>query len=88
MEYNNVLTDKQKDFLKVYKPLSKYITNFNECNQITDILSLKELNFQELMAIRNSVVLFYTELIKTDEKECMTSLMSVTAVIDNFIYNI
>lgn len=83
------LTNEQIDFLKTYCPSDEHITSWNECNLITDKLALKGISTDELRSIRNSVVRLYSELRKTDSKiDYMLSMMSVTAVIDNHMYNI
>lgn len=84
-----------KTFLKGYMPEDKYFTSFDEIETIEKTLELKGKTFDEVQAIRNTVVLYYDYLM---ENECETNgrtdawwnfntaMMSVTAAIDNFLY--
>ena len=76
---------KQIDFLNSYCPMSRFITTNNECNLIIEILGLQSLTLFEMSACRNEVVKFYSDKMKkgiTDD--IMSSLQSVTAVIDHY----
>ena len=78
-------------FLKSYSPKEKHITSLKEIRLIEDKLNID--NYRDnLRALRNSVVQFYDELIHEDPTNrnmvyaYMESMMSVTAVIDNYAY--
>ena len=79
------------NFLKEYSPEEKNITSLKEIRLIEDKLNID--NYRDnLRALRNSVVQFYDELIDEDPNNkdmmyaYMESMMSVTAVIDNYAY--
>ena len=78
-------------FLKEYSPEEKHITSLNEIRLIEDKLNIAKYS-NNLRALRNSVVQFYDELINEDPTNrnmvyaYMESMMSVTAVIDNYAY--
>ena len=82
-------------FLKEYSPEEKHITSLKEIRLIEDKLNIakymKEYS-NNLRALRNSVVQLYNELINEDPTnrnkvyDYMESMMSVTAVIDNYAY--
>ena len=84
------LTSDMKNFLKGYSPKEEHFTSINEIRLVEDNLNID--NYKDnLVALRNSVVLFYDELIGdgSDRKRThafMESLMSVTAVIDNYAH--
>ena len=79
------------NFLKEYSPEEKHITSFKEIRLIEDKLNIDNYR-NNLRALRNSVVQFYDELIDEDPNNrdmmyaYMESMMSVTAVIDNYAY--
>ena len=78
-------------FLKEYSPKEKHITSLKEIRLIEDKLNIAKYS-NNLRALRNSVVQFYDELIDEDPNNrdmmyaYMESMMSVTAVIDNYAY--
>ena len=78
-------------FLKSYLPKEKHITSLKEIRLIEDKLNIAKYS-DNLRALRNSVVQFYDELIDEDPNNTdmmyayMESMMSVTAVIDNYAY--
>ena len=78
-------------FLKKYSPEEKHITSLKEIRLIEDKLNIDNYR-NNLRALRNSVVQFYDELIDEDPNNrdmmyaYMESMMSVTAVIDNYAY--
>ena len=78
-------------FLKEYSPEEKHITSLKEIRLIEDKLNIAKYS-NNLRALRNSVVQFYNELINEDPTNrnmvyaYMESMMSVTAVIDNYAY--
>ena len=94
MEFKN----EQIEFLTRYCPKDDFFTSSEEIEIIRNNLELLGKTIDELRAIRNSVVKFYTKLkdnelnIKgkhTDEFwKFHTAMMSVTAVIDNYIYKL
>ena len=79
------------NFLKEYSPEEKHITSLKEIRLIEDKLNIDNYR-NNLKALRNSVVQFYNELIDEDPNNrdmmyaYMESMMSVTAVIDNYAY--
>lgn len=79
------------NFLKEYSPEEKHITSLKEIRLIEDKLNIDNYR-NNLRALRNSVVQFYDELIDEDSNNkdmtyaYMESMMSVTAVIDNYAY--
>ena len=78
-------------FLKGYSPEEKHITSLKEIRLIEDELNIAKYS-NNLRALRNSVVQFYDERINEDPTNrnmvyaYMESMMSVTAVIDNYAY--
>ena len=78
-------------FLKEYSPEEKHITSLKEIRLIEDKLNIAKYS-NDLRALRNSVVQLYDELINEDPTNrnmvyaYMESMMSVTAVIDNYAY--
>lgn len=78
-------------FLKEYSPEEKHITSLKEIILIEDKLNIAKYS-NNLIALRNSVVQLYDELINEDPTnrnkvyDYMESMMSVTAVIDNYTY--
>lgn len=79
-----VLTSEVENFLKGYQPEDMFFTSEEEMETIEKTLRLSECsNVEEARAMRNAVVLFYT--IHSEEVEdYMTSMQSVTAVIDYY----
>jgi len=78
-------------FLKGYSPKEKHFTSLEEIRLVEDKLNIS--NYRDnLRALRNSVVQFYDELIDENPNDrdmtyaYMESMMSVTAVIDNYAY--
>ena len=86
------LTPDMKTFLKGYSPKAKHFTSIEEIRFVEDNLNIANYR-NSLQALRNSVVEFYDELIDENPNDrnmtyhYMESMMSVTAVIDNYIYN-
>ena len=85
------LTPDMKTFLKWYSPKEKHFTSIEEIRLVEDNLNI--VNYRNnLQALRNSVVQFYDELIDENPNDrnmtydYMKSMMSVTAIIDNYIY--
>ena len=84
------LTSDMKNFLKEYSPKEKHFTSIKEIRLIEDKLNVPNYS-DNLVALRNSVVFFYDELIghgsdRDRTYAFMESMMSVTAVIDNYAY--
>lgn len=97
MEFPTVeFRNEQIEFLTGYCPEDDFFTSNKEIEIVANNLELSEKTTDELRAIRNSVVKFYTELEdnefniegkRTDKFwKFHTAMMSVTAVIDNYIY--
>ena len=84
------LTSDMKTFLKGYSPKEEHFTSIKEIRLVEDNLDID--NYKDnLVALRNSVVLFYDELIgdgsdRERTHAVMESMMSVTAVIDNYAH--
>ena len=78
-------------FLKEYSPKEKHITSLKEIRLIEDKLNIAKYS-NNLRALRNSVVQLYDDLMNEDPTnrnmvyDYMESMMSITAVIDNYIY--
>lgn len=86
------LTSDMKNFLKGYSPKEEHFTSIEEIHLVEDNLNIPNYS-DNLRALRNSVVQFYDELIgdgaDKDLRYAYTeSMMSVTAVIDNYVYKI
>ena len=85
------LTSDMKTFLKGYSPKEKHFTSIEEIRLVEDNLNITNYR-NNLQALRNSVVQFYDELIDENPNDrnmtytYMESMMSVTAIIDNYIY--
>lgn len=84
-----------KQFLKGYMPADKYFTSFEEIELVENKLGLKGLSREEIGAVRNTVVLFYDNLMDNEFElngrteiyyDFVTAMQSVTGVIDNYIY--
>ena len=75
---------KQINFLNSYCPKNRFFTTNDECNLIIEILGLKCLTLYEMSACRNEVVKFYSDKMKRFNEDIMSSLQSVTAVIDHY----
>lgn len=85
------LTPEMKLFLKGYSPKEKHFTSLEEIRLVEDKLNVESYR-GSLRALRNSVVQFYDELMDENPTDrdmtyaYMESMMSVTAVIDNYAY--
>ena len=84
------LTSDMKTFLKGYSPKEEHFTSIKEIRLVEDNLNIADYS-DNLVALRNSVVLFYDELIGDGSDRNLTyafmeSMMSVTAVIDNYAH--
>ena len=85
------LTSDMKTFLKGYSPKEKHFTSIEEIRLVEDNINIANYR-NNLQALRNSVVQFYDELIDENPNDrnmtydYMESMMSVTAIIDNYIY--
>ena len=84
------LTSEMRVFLKGYSPKEKHFTSLEEIRLVEDNLNIEEYK-NNLTALRNTVVQFYDELIGDGSDRNLTyafmeSMMSVTAVIDNYKY--
>lgn len=84
-----------KSFLKGYMPADKYFTSFEEIELVENQFGLKGLSREEIDAVRNTVVMFYNNLMDNELEfngrteqyyNFITAMQSVTAVIDNYIY--
>ena len=76
-------------------PADKYFTSFEEIELVENKLGLKGLSREEIDAVRNTVVMFYDNLIDNEFElngrteiyyDFVTAMQSVTGVIDNYIY--
>ena len=84
------LTSDMKNFLKDYSPKEEHFTSIEEIRLVENNLNIANYS-NNLIALRNSVVLLYDELIgdgsdRERTHALMESMMSVTAVIDNYAY--
>ena len=85
------LTTDMKTFLKGYSPKEKHFTSIEEIRLVEDNLNIANYR-NSIQALRNSVVEFYDELIDENPNDrnmtynYMESMMSVTAVIDNYAH--
>lgn len=84
-----------KTFLKGYMPEDKHFTSFDEIEMIEEKLSLHGKTADEVNTIRNTVVLFYDNLMDNEFDNngrseiwynYMISMQSVTTAIDNYLY--
>lgn len=96
------LSDRVKTFLKTFTPESDFFTTASEMDLVEFVLQVHKYTQEEdIRALRNSVVDYYSDLmeaeIQYDENgkyisrtdrfwEFNNSMMSVTAVIDNYMY--
>jgi hypothetical protein len=79
-------TDKQKEFLKNYKPASDLFTSWDEVKKIGEVLELDGMPLEDMRECRNQVVKLYSNMFEDgheDNYTLMTSMMSVTAAIDH-----
>lgn len=78
--------DETKDFLKGYTPANEHFTSVDEIKEVTENLCLDlALDAEDVRKIRNSVVLFYTELSRSENRSYMAPMQSVTAVCDHYM---
>ena len=90
------LSQNQLDFLREYAPKGKGYTSTLEMKKIISKFGLDAgIDVEDMRAIRNSVVRFYSNLQRelliggTEEKlRNMEALQSVTAVIDHQMYRV
>lgn len=84
-----------KKFLKSYMPEDKHFTSFDEIETIEKVLELNGKTSDEINTIRNTVVLFYDNLMDNEFDtngrndvwwNFNVAMMSVTAAIDNYLY--
>lgn len=84
------LTPEQTRFIRTYSPENRYFTSEDEINTIANRLGLASLSKEELQAVRNSVVKDYNDFCG-DDKDARwyryEAMMSITAVIDRYIYS-
>lgn len=82
----------EKKFLAKYMPEHKMFTSSAEMMQVINALSLEGKTYHELIAIRNSVVEYYTNRMRLAGKDqdkaldWITAMQSVTSVIDDRKY--
>ena len=80
-------------FLKSYFPKNRMFTSIMEIDKVNKNLlksgkQIDELDTSEMQEVRNSVVKFYDHfIIREDDFKYMSSMQSVTSVIDFFIYH-
>ena len=80
-------------FLKSYFPKRRMFTSIMEIDKVNKNLlksgkQIDELDTSEMQEVRNSVVKFYDHFItREDDFKYMSSMQSVTSVIDLFIYH-
>ena len=84
------LTPELRLCLKGYSHKERYFRALEEIRRVEDNLNIEEYK-NNLTALRNTVVRFYDELIGDGSDRNLTyafmeSMMSVTAVIDNYKY--
>lgn len=80
------LTNKQKEFLKNYKPANDLFTSWDEVRKIGEVLELDGMPLEDMRECRNQVVKLYSDMLEDgqdDNYTLMTSMMSVTAAIDH-----
>lgn len=76
-------TKSGKAFLDSYFPKDKMFTSKKEVKKIADTFFLWDKSLYELSGLRNAVVEYYRD--KIDENfDYMSSMQSITAVIDHF----
>lgn len=84
--------DSMVSFLESYMPVDKHFTSNEEVVKVKEALQLDSLKglTDELRAVRNSVVKFYSDKMEDCDSDTRwnlsISMMSVTAVIDSVIY--
>ena len=83
METTFNFSNEQTEFLKSYRPKNDMFTSNEECELIISKFNLPKLSLLEMSLCRNAVVKFYSNLMKGNY-DFMTSLQSVTAVIDYY----
>lgn len=90
-ELAEMLTSDMRIFLRGYSPKEKHFTSIEEIRLIEDKLNIESYR-DRLRVLRNAVIQFYNDLIdehpndKSMVYDYMESMMSVTAVIDNYMY--
>lgn len=90
-ELAEMLTSDMRIFLRGYSPKEKHFTSVEEIRLIEDKLNIESFR-DRLRVLRNAVIQFYNDLMdenpndKSMVYDYMESMMSVTAVIDNYAY--
>lgn len=90
-ELAEMLTSDMRIFLRGYSPKEKHFTSIEEIRLIEDKLNIESFR-SRLRVLRNAVIQFYNDLMdenpndKSMVYDYMESMMSVTAVIDNYAY--
>lgn len=81
-----------KEFLKSYFPKNRFFTSNEEIEMVDKNILLSgeqisELDKKTINEIRNQVVEFYDPLIsREDDFKYMTPMMSITSILEHFIY--
>lgn len=87
-----ILSNEVKNFLKNYSPENKHFTSEAEIELIKEKIGLVHyITPNDFNLLRNAVVYFYSKLMDKDMEhrwEISNSMMSVTAVIDHYMYSV
>lgn len=81
-----------KEFLKSYFPKDRFFTSNEEIELVNKSILLSgekvsDLDRKSINKIRNQVVEFYDPLIsRKNDFKYMTSMMSITSILEHFIY--
>lgn len=83
--------DTEKQFLANYRPADRHFTYASEIEQVKDALNLRVMSVESLQDTRDAVVDYYCELQDAEVAnywDLNNAMKSVTAVIDNVMYNL
>ena len=98
----SLFTTSQWDFILNYTSANAHFTSPEEMTQISDVFGFKYRSYPELKALRNNIVATYTAMMDNaiiyDKNgkyqgrtegfyKHMSAMQSITAVIDNAMYN-
>lgn len=74
--------------LKDWRPKDRHVTSEKEFNEITEHFKLKYRTHTDLRNLRDTCVAYYTTLLEDETRRdnAMLAMMSLTAVIDRYIY--
>lgn len=83
------LNPAERKFIANYCPQDRAFTSIDEMESITRNLGLKSRDYKDLCALRNTVVVYFSDRMEQEQDKDVTmnrwipAMQSITAVIDN-----